>query len=535
MTPKRTNTYKLLIVEDEPLESKALRFVLEKNFGGMFEIKEADDVFSFEEAALQWLPEIVLLDIRVPGGSGLSQLRKLREEGFRGEVIVTTAYDVFEYAQEAVELGVSSFLVKPLSDSKLVETIKSVVKNIEDKRKALAESDKIKDFVSRNKGIFVYAALQDLVKYNRLDKDTEMVFSVLNLPPVNPCVVLGVACFSSLDPMEGSLIHFWRELEGVFEDGVVVPWGDFCFLVMVPAAQGRESASLEDMGLKILGHLSSRGLKSNVVCGGYVTDLRKMAKVISQLEEVVEESIFRGFGQVVLCDDSTEKKDYETDPFIVESAAKKYFNYLLDGFLKNDSAMVADSIETINAFIGEIAVKNLGMAKMAALGILGQLLMLFIELKCDFSMMREWANKQILNFLGSSNPKDLNKVFSQAILSSWAIRNSAADESAIIVQQVLSYIRSHYEDVTLQSAAEYACVSPSYLSRLFKKTLNKRFIDVVKEEKIEKAKILLSQGFSVRDTALMVGYGNINYFSILFKQLTGESPSEYAKRQHLDQ
>uniref|UniRef100_UPI002FE09B24 response regulator n=1 Tax=Thermovirga lienii TaxID=336261 RepID=UPI002FE09B24 len=134
MTPKRTNTYKLLIVEDEPLESKALRFVLEKNFGGMFEIKEADDVFSFEEAALQWLPEIVLLDIRVPGGSGLSQLRKLREEGFRGEVIVTTAYDVFEYAQEAVELGVSSFLVKPLSDSKLVETIKSVVKNIEDKR-----------------------------------------------------------------------------------------------------------------------------------------------------------------------------------------------------------------------------------------------------------------------------------------------------------------------------------------------------------------------------------------------------------------
>jgi two-component system response regulator YesN len=101
----------------------------------------------------------------------------------------------------------------------------------------------------------------------------------------------------------------------------------------------------------------------------------------------------------------------------------------------------------------------------------------------------------------------------------------------MIIEQSLAYIREHYEEVTLESVAEAVHVSPSYLSRLFRKVLKRRFVDEVKAIRIERAKSLLAQGHSVRDVAISVGYGNIAYFSTLFRQMTGRSPSEYRRDQ----
>jgi two-component system response regulator YesN len=59
--------------------------------------------------------------------------------------------------------------------------------------------------------------------------------------------------------------------------------------------------------------------------------------------------------------------------------------------------------------------------------------------------------------------------------------------------------------------------------------LNKRFIDVIKEKRIERAKKLLAMGYNVTETASAVGYENIAYFSTLFKEMVGYPPSEYKK------
>ena len=72
-------------------------------------------------------------------------------------------------------------------------------------------------------------------------------------------------------------------------------------------------------------------------------------------------------------------------------------------------------------------------------------------------------------------------------------------------------------------------ISQTYLSRLFRKVLRCRFVDVVKETRMDRAKALLAGGSTVRDAALAVGYGNIAYFSTLFKQTCGVSPGEYAR------
>jgi len=67
---------------------------------------------------------------------------------------------------------------------------------------------------------------------------------------------------------------------------------------------------------------------------------------------------------------------------------------------------------------------------------------------------------------------------------------------------------------------------------MFGKVLNKRFIDVIKEKRIERAKKLLAMGCSVTETATSVGYDNITYFSTLFKEMAGCPPSEYKRSLH---
>ena len=93
----------------------------------------------------------------------------------------------------------------------------------------------------------------------------------------------------------------------------------------------------------------------------------------------------------------------------------------------------------------------------------------------------------------------------------------------------MAFIRERYDEVTLEATARHVHVSASHLSRLFRKVLRCRFVDVVKETRMDRAKALLAGGSTVRDAALAVGYGNIAYFSTLFKQTCGVSPSEYAR------
>ena len=100
------------------------------------------------------------------------------------------------------------------------------------------------------------------------------------------------------------------------------------------------------------------------------------------------------------------------------------------------------------------------------------------------------------------------------------------------IQSALDYIEKNFEKgVTLEEVAEYVHLSTFYLSKLFKKELNVNFVSYVIERKIEKAKELLeSTDMPVLNIALELNYQEPNYFSKVFKKVTGMTPSDYRKR-----
>ena len=72
-------------------------------------------------------PDIVVTDIRMPGMDGLEMLRRLREEGCEAKFILLTAYSDFAYAQTAVKLGASDYLLKPFHDGELEAAVARII------------------------------------------------------------------------------------------------------------------------------------------------------------------------------------------------------------------------------------------------------------------------------------------------------------------------------------------------------------------------------------------------------------------------
>jgi two-component system response regulator YesN len=107
----------------------------------------------------------------------------------------------------------------------------------------------------------------------------------------------------------------------------------------------------------------------------------------------------------------------------------------------------------------------------------------------------------------------------------------AAEEGPgnFLASKAVKYIMEHYaEKITLEAVANHLFVSTWYLCKVLKKATNKNFIDIVNGARIENAKKLLAETYKkVYEISEMVGFGEIAYFSRIFKKMTGMTPNEY--------
>jgi YesN/AraC family two-component response regulator len=126
----------VLIVEDEPMTREGLRKALESWGAGKYRFDVLDNGFE----ALEYIRnnediELLITDIRMPGMSGLDLVQALKEKK-RGEmppVILISGYAEFEYAHRAIHLGVAEYLLKPVSDSKLIEATERALADYENR------------------------------------------------------------------------------------------------------------------------------------------------------------------------------------------------------------------------------------------------------------------------------------------------------------------------------------------------------------------------------------------------------------------
>jgi two-component system, response regulator YesN len=130
------NLKTILIVDDEPRTRQGLKKILDTWATGFYQILMAASGEEAIELMKQHRVHILITDIQMPEITGLQLLKIAKEQGIQPVMIVISAYSEFEYAQEALRLGVINYLLKPISKKALIEAVEAAVEAVEKQERA---------------------------------------------------------------------------------------------------------------------------------------------------------------------------------------------------------------------------------------------------------------------------------------------------------------------------------------------------------------------------------------------------------------
>ncbi|HQB06073.1 MAG TPA: response regulator [Sphaerochaeta sp.] len=130
---------KVLVVEDEDVLRKGLILTTAWDKINAKVIGEADNGSDGYSLALRLQPDLIVTDVAMPGMDGLEMIKALVEKLTDIEFIIISGHAEFEYAQQALELGVKGYILKPIDPTKFFEVLQKTVKDLQDRKKSQKE------------------------------------------------------------------------------------------------------------------------------------------------------------------------------------------------------------------------------------------------------------------------------------------------------------------------------------------------------------------------------------------------------------
>lgn len=491
--------YSILIVDDEDPVLESYTYMIRN---GDLDLQVRGAARSGSEAialARESRPDIVVMDIAMPGMDGLDTIRELQKMYPDALYILSTAYERFDLAQRAIPLQVFEYLVKPVSRRRFLETMIHATEVLDQRRRAVAPggpSREEEDFLL----LLTWKSLgpEEWNRYRELLQLTSDFGRVL---------VIALDHVPQSQSREDARARITGKLERRFRIFFTDHMG--YLLVFIPETTDTEE-KLDRYVRENIRPLSTENLRFRAGLGdrrryeefylSYEHALQEIARVAGDAEQE-EDRFFLQVRYLVARartdDDLRERcrrhceREFERLPFpIARSRMVALFTLLLEDLAVRAGREQAD-----------LLLHRIGDPARAITA---------IENRRDWDAWAGRALRLVLEY-GTKLSHD---------------RYPAPLRSA------MTYIDSEFQrEINLKSLAEHCSVSSGYLSRLFSEHLNTTFNDYLNNTRIEAAEHHLVEGkLSVKEIAYRTGYNDPNYFSRIFKKYKGLSPTSYLSR-----
>lgn len=142
--------YKVMIIDDEPIIVEGLSKSISWEKWNCEVVATANDGYEGRELIQKYKPNMIFCDISMPELDGLTMIAGLKSEFEDMEISILTGYRDFDYAQQAVDLGVTRFLLKPSSMKELEEAVETMTENLKKKNIFVEPHETANSFIVKN-------------------------------------------------------------------------------------------------------------------------------------------------------------------------------------------------------------------------------------------------------------------------------------------------------------------------------------------------------------------------------------------------
>lgn len=525
--------YRIMLADDEGIVLDSLKMIIEKNFSDQCQIETAKTGRDVIELAERFRPDIAFMDIQMPGINGIEAIREIQKNNPSVEFIVLSAYDKFDYAKEAINLGVLEYVNKPFSTRVITEVLGKALKTIDSKRKKRSDDLRIREKMETVTPIiengFIYAIMfqeqfvEDVDNYKQLlgmDADYGCMLALVvgddqRGKHMTNAVGAGVRTQLNYTKVRELVKETWDCVVGsVISNKIPV------FLPMKNMKMEYE----ERIGMIDVCRELTRRLKrmTDISFRVGIGSIRKLNESMESYEEALK-ALANSTGSVAHVDDLPIQCRYDEEYPVelekelfdslksgkreaCERAAGKYFDWMLENYDEKNMSVRLKTLEFV-LFAEHEAYLNGGMTY-------------------HFSE-REHYLSLIMNAKSNS---ELRPWFVEKFGENCSNMTTKKEEHENqLVVRAQNYIQENYQkDLSLDEVSRQMDLSPYYFSKLFKEETGSNFVEYVTNLRIKKAKELLARdGLSMKEICASVGYSDPNYFSRIFKKNTGVTPTEY--------
>ncbi len=527
---------KVFLAEDEFVVREGIKNNIDWSGRGYEFCGEAGDGELAYSMIQKLKPDIVITDIKMPFMDGITLSRMIKAELPFTEIILLTGYEDFEYAKEAIRIGVASYLSKPISGENLLKEVSLVADKIrqrnEEREIARKYEEDMKERTELVRQEFfnsIYAGTSDLPSILSKAKELSIDISALKY---NVMLIKVWSIKHGTEEFSGSVLKVRDEMDRIVSDLNAFMSENSLDVKVILFKEDSDEAMTETVNSCIS---RMRDVFSQYPHIRYFAGVGQTVDRISDIP-VSFQWASRAFAHQYLtseCDflfGSEEGLHSQRDEVMLSEIDPKH----IDRRLVKEFLRMGDENET-EVFLDEFFK---GMGKNA---IRSTMLRQYISMDIYFCVADFVENElgidrscMDVDFPAADILADEKKTLEYLISivkKAIALRKeNSQSRYRDVVNEVMAYIDRHYsdEELSLNSVSSHVNFSPNHLSAVFRQQTGQTFIKYLTDYRLDKAKeLLLSTSKKSNEIGQMVGYKDPHYFSYLFKKTVGCTTTQF--------